>query len=324
VSEQLLGVDVGGTKIAVAALQDGALGEPHVVPTEQAGGQELIDQIVAAVEAVRADDTVAVGVGVPSVIDLATGRVKSSVNVPLKDVRLREVLGERLGLPVFVENDANVAAFAEAHDGDRLIHRNLVMLTVGTGVGGGIVIDGRLFRGSTGAGAEIGHTIIGLDLRDGAPSADGFPRPGSLEFLAAGRAIDHLGIEYAREHPESALGRIGADGREVTGTDVVEQAHAGDAGARRLLEVHAQRLGVGIANAINVFDPEVVVIGGGAAAAAGELMLGPAREAAARFVLPGVGERTEIKPARYGMAAGVLGAALIARHEVRELQGAQA
>src|SRR5205814_1565841 len=152
---------------------------------------------------------------VPSVVEFETGRVVSSVNVPLADVPLREVLGRRLGVPVFVDNDATVAALAEAHD-ERLamVSRDLVMITVGTGIGGGLVLGGRIYRGATGGAGELGHTLIGLDLAGAAPSPGDFPQPGSLEALGAGRALDALVCEAVDTHPESLLGRMHADGKE--------------------------------------------------------------------------------------------------------------
>jgi glucokinase len=316
-SGQLIGVDVGGTKVSVASLWEAKLDSPRILPTTAAGGQALIDEILQGVESARRPDATAVGVGVPSVVEFATGRVKSSVNVKLADVPLRMVLQERLGLPVFVDNDANCAALAEAYEDARMVVRDLVMFTVGTGVGGGLVLGGRIYRGATGAAGEIGHTLIGLDLEHGAPVAGSFPQPGSLESLASGRALDALGVKLAREQPRSALGRV-AEGRAVQGTDVVTAARQGDEYARALIRILGERLGVGIANAINVFDPELVVIGGGVATA-GELLLEPARQTARRFVLPGVGERTEIRLARHGPKAGVLGAALLAGHELESL-----
>ena len=314
-SEKMIGVDVGGTKVAVATLHAGELGAPRVFPTAGASAGALTDQIAGAIDAVRDREAVAVGIGVPSVVEFATGRVKWSVNLNLADVPLRAVLEERLGLPVFVDNDTTCAALAEAHDGARLTVRNLVMLTVGTGIGGGLVLDGRVYRGATGAAGEIGHTLIGAHLEDGAPAAGGFPQEGSLESLASGRALDALAEATARAHPGSALGQLRRRGAAVRGPDVVAAAQAGDGQARAVVTLLGQRLGVGIANAINTFDPEVVVIGGGVAAA-GELLLGPARESARRFVVPGVGEATEIRLARYGAEAGVRGAALLADHEL--------
>jgi glucokinase len=296
-STRLIGVDVGGTKIAVAALDGATLQPPLIEPTDIRGGEQLVDQLVRAVQ--LTGEAVAVGVAVPSVVDFATGRVRSSVNVPLHDIPLREVLRERLGVPVYVDNDATCAALAEAYDDDgALVARHLVMFTVGTGVGGGIVIDGRIYRGATGAAAELGHTIVAANLSR-APFAhdEHFPQPGSLESLASGSALNELGGEYGL--PEKRT---------------IEAAIEGHPGALAAVELLGRRLGIGIANAINTFDPDVVVIGGGASIA-GELLLAPAREEARRFTLTGVGTRTEIRQARHGSLAGVRGAALLAGHE---------
>jgi glucokinase len=310
-----VGVDVGGTKVAVATLDDGELSESRVVPTRKGSSDETVAQLGDVIEAARTADTRAVGLGIPGAIEFETGTVKSGVNVPLRGVPLRTLLEERLGLTVFVDNDANAAALAEAHDGGALVTRNLVMLTVGTGVGGGLVIDGRLFRGATGAAAELGHILIGLDLSAGAPpAADVFPQPGSLEALAAGSLLDHLGDAAAHAQGGGALSAVLARRARVTGVDVVEAAHAGDPEAVELLRLVGERLGIGIASLINVFDPEEVVVGGGVSTA-GELLLGPAREVARGYVLPGVGERTSIRLARHGVRAGVYGAALLAAQE---------
>jgi glucokinase len=268
---------------------------------------------------VRADDLTGVGIGVPSLVEFATGRVVNSVNIPLADVPLRAVLGERLGVPVFVDNDATVAALAEAHDDQlRLVARNLVMLTIGTGVGGGLVFGGRIYRGSTGGAGELGHTIVGLGLEDSVPEAGKFPQHGSLEALCAGRALDALAHAAASEHPSSALGRLAAEGRPVLGADAVAAARDGDEVARQSVELWARRLGIGIANAINTFDPDEVVIGGGAAAA-GELLLAPARAVARGYLLAGQAAQTRIRLARHGARAGVLGAALLAAHELETM-----
>jgi glucokinase len=315
----LVGVDVGGTKIAAAVLVEGRLFDPMLEPSSHVDAPTLIDQLVHEVESAieRSPAPVAaVGVGVPSVVEFETGRVRASVNLPLRDVPLRQVLQHRLQLPVFVDNDATCAALSEAHDADgRLEVRDLVMFTVGTGVGGGIVIDGRVYRGATGAAGELGHMILAADLEHGPPDPTGFPQPGSLEALAAGRALDALAAATAAAHPDSALGRAAAAGRAISGPDSVEAARAGDADAIAAIGLLGRRLGIGIANAINVFDPEVVAVGGGVSAA-GEMLVGPARETALKFILPGVGTRTEIRLARSGPAAGLRGAALLAGHEL--------
>jgi glucokinase len=317
---QFIGVDVGGTKVVAATLERGVLGESELVPTDTSSTDTVIDQLCDVVERVRSSDTRAVGIGVPSVVEFATGRIRFSVNIPLADIPLRRLLTERLGLPVYVENDANCAALAEAYDGDELTTRHLVMFTVGTGVGGGLVLDGRLYRGATGAAPEIGHQIVGLDLTDGVPeSAASFPQPGSLEAYAAGTELDRLARRFAREQPHSELGRILRERGTLMGRDAVEAAQAGDAAGLTAVRLLGERLGVGIANAINVFDPEEIVVGGGASAA-GELLLEPARQVARRFVLPGAGTKTTIRLARRGVEAGVVGAALIAAHALAEEQ----
>jgi glucokinase len=192
------------------------------------------------------------------------------------------------------------------------------MFTVGTGVGGGIVIDGRPYRGATGAAGELGHTLIALS--ELIPAATSFPQPGSLESLAAGHVLDRLAREAAAAHPESALGAKLAARGSVAGPDAVAAAQAGDAIAIGCVATLGRRVGIGVANAINTFDPEVVAIGGGVSSA-GELLLEPARSVALEYVLPGVGTATEIRIARSGPQAGVRGAALLARSELNSQNG---
>jgi glucokinase len=313
----VIGVDLGGTKVAVAALRDRKLGSAVIRETDRSGPAALLDQVIAMVKEVQRDGPVqAVGIGAASVVDLETGCVVSSVNLPLGHVPLRQLLAKRLGLPVFVDNDATVAAFAEAHDEElRTVVANLVMITVGTGIGGGLVLGGRMYRGATGGAGELGHTLVGAPTIGAATSRVAFPQPGSLEQLAAGHALDRLAAEAAAADPDSLLGRRLAQGKPVFGADVVQAARSGDAMAARVIEIWGERVGIGVANAINTFDPDEVVIGGGGAQA-GELLLEPVRRMAHAYVLPGVGRRTRIRLARHGVRAGILGAALVALHEL--------
>jgi glucokinase len=314
----VVGVDLGGTKVAAAALSGGALGESALRATDLSNGDALLDELVSVVEEVRPPELQGVGIGVPSIVDFETGRVVSSVNVPLADIPLRRVLGDRLGVPVFVDNDATVAALAEAFDEQlRPVAQNLVMLTFGTGVGGGIVLGGRIYRGSTGGAGELGHTIVALGPETQAPATEAFPRPGSLEAVASGQALDRLAARAAEEHPDSALGRQRAAGRPVTGVEVVDAANEGDEVAVKTIELWAEHVGIGVANAINTFDPDEVVIGGGAARA-GEVLLEAATRVARAYIVPGLGSATKIRLARYGPRAGVLGAAMLAVHELEQ------
>jgi glucokinase len=312
----IVGVDVGGTKVSVAAMRDGHLGEPQLHQTDISSSERLIAQIVEAIRDLAAGEPIAaVGIGVPSVVEFTTGTVRSSTNIPLGDVALRQVLENELGVPVFVDNDATVAALAEAHDDSgKLDVEHLVMLTIGTGVGGGIVIGGRPYRGATGAAGEVGYTLIGIE-HDIPTAAGRLPQGGSLEALAAGHELDRLARDAASANPDSALAGVLAERGAVTGADAVRAARAGDAAALAALHTLGRRVGIGVANAINTFDPDVVAIGGGVSAA-GDLLLIPAQEAAREYVCDGVGSKTEIRLARSGPQAGVRGAALLARSEL--------
>ena len=312
---EFIGLDVGGTKIASATLERGKLTTHELLKTDVSNSDALVGQLVELIAKLRTGDTRAVGVGLPSIIEFETGRIAHSVNIPLADVPLRELLTDKAGLSVYLENDASCAALAEAFDErGELVCPNLVMFTIGTGVGGGMVFNGRLYRGATSAG-EVGHTVIGLDLEDGAPLPEvKHPLPGTLEYLAAGRALDRLAEREAREEEDSFLGRRLEQDGEVTGVDVVDGAEAGDADALRVLDVLGQRLGIGIANAINTFDPQEIVIGGGVSRA-GDLLLEPAKRIAAAYTVPGLGRHTTIRLARHGAQAGVLGAAMVAAQE---------
>ena len=309
-----IGIDVGGTKIVTAVLERGEYRVLEPVPTRRESTDALVAQLLDQIGGCDADGAKAVAVGLPSIIEVATGRVRHTVNLPLSDVPLRTLLAERCGLPVYVENDASCAALAEASDGGRIVHENLVMFTIGTGVGGGLVLNGKLYRGATSA-AELGHTMIGLDLAEGAPSDAGeFPQTGSLERLASGRALDRLALESARAHPKSFLGRRLARGDEITGHDAVDGAREGDVHCQHVVRILGERLGIGIANAINTFDPDEIVIGGGVSLA-GDLLLVPAERTARRHTVPGAGVNTRIRLARHGPRAGVFGAATVAAQE---------
>jgi glucokinase len=326
-SAPVIGIDLRPTKVAVAPLRDGGLGESRAQPTECSQAAALIDQLAAMIEGVRTDDLLGVGIGVPRIVGFETGRVVSTsrpaspatngaVDLPLADVPLRQALGERLGVPVFADNDANVAALAEAHDEElELVVGHLVLLAVGMGVAGGLVLDGRIYRGAWGAAGVLGHTILGLDLAGAVPKPMGFPQPGSLDFVASGHALDRLAAVAGRVHPKSALARLRAKGKPVLGADVIKAALDGDKSAARMVEVWGQRIGIGVANAIHTFDPQEVVIGGDAAGA-GALLLEPARRVALEYVLPGLGARATIRLARHGENAGLIGAALLARCEL--------
>jgi glucokinase len=289
---QVLGIDVGGTKVVITSVVDGRALESQRIETPLDHTEALLDGIEKLARSVIEKDgqPEAIGVGVPSQIDFATGTVVASVNIPLEGVGLRDELGRRLGLPVFVDNDANVAALAEAHT---IGARNLVMLTLGTGVGGGVVIDGMIFRGSTGRGGELGHMVIEADGRK-CPGRT-CPNRGCVEAYCSGTAL------------EIASG--------MHGPDVVSAARAGDEAALGHLTEVGRWLGVAIANFVNIFEPEHIVIGGGFGSSASDLLLDTAVEEARSRALPAGFERLDVSLARLGNRAGVIGAGLLAQME---------
>src|SRR3954451_13323321 len=232
----VIGVDVGGTKVGAARIE-GADCNCHVEqPTHLDSSEGLIDQIEAVIrEVVESEgEPEAVGVGLPSQIDFATGTVVASVNIPLEGVPLGEKLAERLKLPVSVDNDANCAALAEAHFIEGGPAEHLVMYTLGTGVGGGVIIDGAIFRGSTGLGAELGHQVIDWD---GPECPGACPNRGCLEALCSGMALERDATEFAQDHPDSRIGRLlsESDRGKVRGRDVVAAAREDDEDAIELL-----------------------------------------------------------------------------------------
>jgi glucokinase len=308
----VLGVDVGGTKVAVAALRGGEVAVRAERPTVLESSSALLDGLEATAREVIAGhgEPAAIGVGVPSQIVYATGTVETSVNIPLAGVALREELGRRFGVPVFVDNDANVAAFAEAR---MLDCDELVMLTLGTGVGGGVVIAGRIFRGAHGLGAELGHFTLSPD---GPPCPGNCPNHGCVESYCSGQALERDATELARDKPDSRLaGALGRDGR-VSGRELVLAAEQGDPDAVLVFDRFARMLGVAIAGYVNVFEPERVVIGGGLSRASHLYLDRAVQEAGAR-ALPALLRRVEISLAQRGPDAGVIGAGLLAAHEIR-------
>jgi glucokinase len=308
----VIGVDLGGTKL-LAGTVDSRLDVHHRAYrlARPDDAQALIDLLVGTVrEAIEAahEDVLAVGVGVPCLVDPETGVALDSNHLPLRDVGVRDLLAERLGLPVVVDNDGNAAMLVEWRHGAARGTRHALMLTLGTGIGGGIIVAGQLVHGARGAAAELGHIVVDAD---GPPCPGSCPNHGCLEAFVSGMAIGAEGLRVARDVPGSALGRALASGREVTGALVTELAHDGDPPARDVMTLMGTRLGLGLVTLVNIFNPEVIVIGGGAIAA-GELLLGPAREVVASRALPIPRADVSIVPARFGAESGMLGAACLA------------
>ncbi len=316
---ETIGIDLGGTKALAGVLDEdrNVLWEDREASTGQ-GEDELLELLVQEVKEAREAraEVVAVGLGIPATIDHARGVAVSAVNLPIVDLPIRDAVAERTGLPVFVDNDANVAALAEYLFGAARGSRNAVMLTIGTGIGGGLILDGEIYRGSTGAGAELGHTVIDLD---GPPCQGNCPGRGCIETLASGTALGREGRAAAEREPDSVLGRLVAEGSEVDGKAVTEAALAGDATSIALFDLIGSRLGAALASFANVFDPDTLVVGGGVMAG-GDLLLEPARRELRERALPPM-NRTPVVAAELGQDAGMIGAAAMARIELEREGG---
>lgn len=303
----MIGIDAGGTKL-LGGVVDERLAVHHRAHRLWRGAdrQEVLDVLVGVVEEALAaePEADAVGFGIPSLMDRDRAVSRECVHLPLEAVPFRDLMSERLDRPVVVDNDANCALLAEAHAGAAKGAADALLLTLGTGIGGGILARGAVYRGGGSAG-ELGHTVVDLD---GDPCPCG--SRGCLETVASGTAIALAGAEAALAEPKSGLGRARAEGRAITGPLVTELAGENDAAAVEVLADAGRKLGVGLASLANAFAPEVIVIGGGAAAA-GDLLLEPAREELRRRAL-GPHRDVAVRPAHFGDEAGMLGAALMA------------
>ena len=308
-----IGVDVGGTKVAAGVVDDeGKVLARTRRPTPGASPRHVEDTIAAVVADLRAEHQVdAVGIGAAGFIDVEGARVLFAPNLTWRDEPLRDEVAKRVGLPVVVENDGNAAAWAEHRYGAGQGERNLIMVTVGTGIGGGIVLDGALFRGRAGIAGEFGHVQV---VKDGRRCGCG--QKGCWEQYCSGRALLHEAREIADVQPSRGARLLELGNGEPEGIEapeVTQAAREGDPAALACFEEIGYWLGQGLADLTAVLDPGVFVIGGGVSDA-GELLLAPARRTYAE-VLTGTGHRPppEVRLAELGNEAGLVGAADLAR-----------
>jgi glucokinase len=294
----VIGVDLGGTKILAGVVDaDGEVRRSVERETPSGHERELLASLEATIEDLLVDEIAAIGLGVPSPLERATGRVLRATNLPLAGLDLRARVQERFGRPVGIANDASAAALAEWRYGAGRGASTLVAFTLGTGVGGGLVLDGALYRGW----AELGHVVVEAD---GPPCQGACHGRGHLEALVSGSAADRAARELWGE---------GADARLL-----LRRAREGDGDALARVERMGHLLGVAIGSLVNIVDPDLVVLGGGFGVAAFDLLLEPALAAARREALSPADERIRIAPAELGAAAGLVGAALIGRAALEE------
>jgi glucokinase len=311
----VIGVDLGGSKLLGGVIDEHL--EVHARVLREVHGLKQAKIVETAVEAVSelresVPDVDAVGFGIPCLIDQSTGVAVIAVNLDIENFRFRDAMEERLGLPVFMDNDGNVTTLVEQRFGAAKGASDVVGLTIGTGIGGGLVLNGRLYRGHWGAGAELGHMVVD---EDGPRCQGNCPNRGCLESVASGTAIGREGRVAAEDEPDSELGKALAADQEITGALVTTLALGGDEVSRMVLGHIGRLLGVGLSNLSNIFNPEVIVVGGGAMHA-GDLLLEPAREELRARGLPPNRDQIQVVAAKFGPEAGMLGAAVMALDEL--------
>jgi len=307
-----IGVDVGGTKIAAGVVDsDGNILESGSVATPRGDGEATAQAIFAAVDGLRAKYEVsAIGVGAAGHVTWPDGCIRYAPNIAYRDFALGRMLRERTGLPCAVDNDAAVAALAEHRLGAGRGVNDFVLVTVGTGIGGGLVLGGRVYRGARGFAAEVGHMVV---AGDGPECACG--RRGCWEQLASGTSLDRLAREaVAAGRGAAILDAAGGDPTRVAGLAVFEAASAGDPVAVSLFAEVGGWLGLGLGNLANILEPALLIVGGGLVKT-GDLLLEPARQALPPFAKAnaefGYFKPIPIVPAELGQEAGLVGAALL-------------
>jgi glucokinase len=291
-----IGVDLGGTKILAGVVnRDGTVVRRHERPSPQDSQEHVLAELEAAVAELLDESVAAVGFGAPSPIDQENGVVVRPVNLPLENAPLRDRMRERFGRPVGLDNDANAAAIGEWRAGAGRGQEDLVMLTLGTGVGGGVISGGKPFRGRNGLGAEFGHVVI---VHGGRPCQGACTGRGHLEAYVSGNAA----TAAARE----------AFGPSADAHRLVRLANEGNAQAKELLEEVGGYLGSAVGSFVNVFAPQLVLLGGGFGVAAFDYLRGPAEEVARQEALEPMRSSVRLAKAELGTAAGFIGAAFVA------------
>ncbi|MFI3059472.1 ROK family glucokinase [Streptococcus suis] len=313
-SKKIIGIDLGGTSVKLAILTtEGEIQEKWSIKTNILDeGSHIVPDIIESIlhrfetHGLTKDDFLGVGMGSPGVVDSEAGTVIGAYNLNWKNLQLvKEQFESALGLPFFIDNDANVAALGEQWVGAGNNNPNVVFMTLGTGVGGGVIAAGNLIRGVKGAGGELGHITVDFD----APFACTCGKKGCLETVASATGIVNLSRRYADQYAGDAkLKQMIDDGQDVTAKDVFDLAKEGDDLALIVYRHFSEYLGVACANIAAVLNPAYIVLGGGVSAA-GEFLLDGVRKVFAENSFPQIKESTQIVLATRGNDAGVLGAA---------------
>ena len=310
--EYILGLDIGGTKISFAiSTTRGEILNKTLLPTEvEKGPDYTINKIIKSIRNLLKSSNVSlsevkgIGIGSPGPLDPVKGAILNTPNMPGWDgICLKEIFGREFNLPVILDNDANAAALGEKIFGAGKNIKDMFYFTVSTGIGGGLIINNRIYRGASFDAAEVGHTVI---LPDGPRCKCG--KHGCLEALASGTAIAREARQRVKVKPSSLILELANHNKELISAEVVSRAaEAGDELANQIYQEAGRFLGIGVANVLNLINPEMVVIGGGVSLA-GELLFKPVRESAKKEAFGRTYQACKIVPAKLGNEAGVLGA----------------
>lgn len=311
-----IGIDLGGINIAAGLVnEDGTLLTKKSVPTEAASStaEEITQKMIALTLALAEEndltekDIQSVGIGCPGAVDAKEGIIILTPNLPFRNYNVRQAFAAKTEIPVYIDNDANCAALGEVAAGAAKDYKTAIAITLGTGVGGGIIIDGKIYGGFNFAGGELGHMIT---HRNGRPCGCG--RKGCLEAYASATALINDTREAAKAHPESRLNELcEGDLSKINGKTAFDGKRLGDPVATAVVDNYIEELGEGIINYINIFQPEIILLGGGISNER-ENLLAPLREYVFRYsygsdLLP----RTKIERAALGNDAGIIGAAML-------------
>ena len=313
-----IGVDIGGTNLKAGMVnEEGRILATQKIKIAQIDHQETLAwTIVAMIQdlahatGTSLDEISSVGVGVPGAVEIRSGSIVYTCNLPLKNVPLRRLFHRYLQIPLYIENDANCAAVGEYYIGAGRNSKRFVTVTLGTGIGGGIIHNGKIFHGSNGMAGEVGHMCIEAD---GEPCPCG--RRGCWEQYASASALKRMTMAALEHNPGSILAQVVAEnGGKVSGQSAFIAARRGDPVGQKVCDTYIRYLSIGLANVVNIFQPDTLAIGGGISHETDEQLLIPVREQVASEIIPSNRDKmTRIVRAELGNQAGIIGAALLGR-----------
>ena len=315
-----VGVDIGGTNLKAGLVdENGVLLATQKMKVASIADDDglawtvasLVQELAHTVN-ISVSDVASVGVGVPGTVEIRSGSINYTCNLPLRNVPLRKLFHRYLSIPLYIENDANCAALAEFLVGAGRDSKRFVTITLGTGVGAGIVHNGKIYHGANGMAGEVGHMVI---QRGGLPCPCG--RHGCWEQYASATALKRMTAAALAAHPDSILAQVVAenDGR-VSGQSAFIAARRGDPVGQQVCDEYVDYLACGVVNVVNIFQPDTLAIGGGVSNEAEEQLLLPVRQRVARESIPcGRNRRTRIVKAELGNRAGLIGAALLGKNK---------